>query len=87
MMFKAALSKFLRSFETFQRKSTKLITWCCRLCPSHYRYQRGNRSLADNLVAPSKAKVPALSGGIVPSKEEEEEYDIPEEIEDVIGKD
>ena len=50
------------------------------------RYQRGSRSLADNLVAPPNAKVPALSGGILPANEVEEGYDIPEEMEDVIGK-
>lgn len=51
-----------------------------------FRYQRGNRSLADNLDAPRQPKVPSLSGGLTLTEDDDEEYDIPEEMEDVIGK-
>ena len=49
-----------------------------------FRYQRGSRSLVDNLSTKRTA-----SGGIQQTgslQDEEEEYDIPDEIEDVIGQ-
>ena len=53
---------------------------------SLFRYQRGNRSLADNLDTQPRPKVPSLSGGLTLTEDEDEEYDVPEEMEDVIGK-
>lgn len=49
-----------------------------------YRYSRGSRSLADNL-----RKVPAtsvLQTTKSTEEEDDEEYDIPDEIEEVIGE-
>ena len=45
-----------------------------------WRYQRGSRSLADNLQSRKAEGV-----GSRELRDEEEEYDIPDEIEDVIG--
>lgn len=54
-----------------------------------HRYQRGSRSISDNLQLSKEAILQKSQGsnvgGITPM-EEEEEYDIPEEIENVIGK-
>ena len=51
------------------------------------RYQRGSRSLADNLQLSKEAVLQREQGGTGPSlsADEEEEYDIPDEIENVIG--
>ena len=52
-----------------------------------HRYQRGSRSLADNLQLSKEAVLQREQGGTGPllSADEEEEYDIPDEIENVIG--
>lgn len=47
------------------------------------RYQRGNRSLLDNLLKIGSVQPTVNQTQAV--EEEEEEYDIPEELEDVIG--
>ena len=44
------------------------------------RYQRGNRSLAENLSRDGNA-----TEKMVTDADEDEEYDIPEELEDVVG--
>ena len=49
---------------------------------SYDRYQRGNRSLMDNLQKGGSGPTTMNKGQ---DEEEEEEYDIPEELEDVIG--
>lgn len=48
------------------------------------RYQRGNRSLLDNLL--KRGNVQPTVNQTQAVEEEEEEYDIPEELEDVIGQ-
>ena len=51
------------------------------------RYQRGSRSLAENLKAQDVAPIAVATGGSQIAKEDDDDdYDIPEEIEDVIGK-
>ncbi len=50
-------------------------------CLFVFRYQRGSRSLADNLVLTQTGK-----DANVTDEEQGEEYDIPEEIEEVIGQ-
>ena len=50
-----------------------------------YRYQRGSRSLLDNLGGGSGA-IAGGQGGVTLEDEDEEEYDVPEEIEEVIGE-
>ena len=47
-----------------------------------WRYQRGSRSLAENLATSDK---PETEGGIC-DKKDDDEFDIPEEIEEVIGQ-
>ena len=47
-----------------------------------YRYQRGNRSLAENLSSQSSMQ---STGGNLTESKEDEEYDIPEELEEIIG--
>ncbi len=52
------------------------------------RYQRGSRSLADNLTTPSNqqsASSVGKMGSTADDDDDDEEYDIPDEIEDVIG--
>ena len=51
------------------------------------RYSRGSRSLADNLrKAPASAVQSSMSSNQTTMEvDEDEEYDIPDEIEDVIG--
>ena len=44
------------------------------------RYQRGSRSLADNL-----SQAQPREGAAVQQSTDDEEYDIPDELEDVIG--
>ncbi|XP_056409176.1 tubulin-specific chaperone D isoform X2 [Hyla sarda] len=48
-----------------------------------WRYQRGSRSLADNLLQTLSSSSPGSTAAASPS-DAEEEYDIPEEIENVI---
>lgn len=56
------------------------------------RYQRGSRSLADNLQLSKEAvaqRMAMSNAGVVAGSadnDDDEEYDIPDEIEDVIGK-
>ena len=50
-----------------------------------WRYQRGNRSLAENLKSDGSEATGAAQQGTDVEMEEEEEYDIPEEIEEIIG--
>lgn len=53
------------------------------------RYQRGSRSLAANLSQPAKPGgpvTPSLGRPDLESEAQEEDYDIPEEIENVIGE-
>jgi hypothetical protein len=56
----------------------------------HYRYQRGSRSLADNLQQNKDSDSQRIGMTKTTSTpigdEEEEEYDIPDDIEEVIGK-
>lgn len=49
-----------------------------------FRYQRGSRSLAANLSS-SQTNTAAASPK-VETREQEEDYDIPEELESVIGE-
>lgn len=50
-----------------------------------FRYQRGSRSLAANLsLSQSSAGAAAVTAEV--QAEEQEEYDIPEEVETVIGE-
>lgn len=49
-----------------------------------FRYQRGSRSLAANLS--SSQTNPAAASPKVETREQEEDYDIPEELESVIGE-
>lgn len=50
-----------------------------------FRYQRGSRSLAANLaMSQSSAGAAAVTAEV--QAEEQEEYDIPEEVEMVIGE-
>ncbi|XP_033630444.1 tubulin-specific chaperone D-like [Asterias rubens] len=50
-----------------------------------WRYQRGSRSLAENLKAQDVAPIAVATGGSQIAKEDDDgDYDIPEEIEDVI---
>lgn len=51
-----------------------------------FRYQRGSRSLAANLSMSQSAMVAAALSPEVETQEQEEDYDIPEEVETVIGK-
>lgn len=51
-----------------------------------FRYQRGSRSLAANLSIYQSATVAAALSPEVETQEQEEDYDIPEEVETVIGK-
>ena len=56
---------------------------------SYSRYQRGSRSITDNLQLSKEAvaqKSQASSLGGVNMEVDEEEYDIPDEIESVIGR-
>lgn len=46
------------------------------------RYQRGSRSLAENLSSTPVSKETAVAM----DTDDDEEYDIPDEIEDIIGK-
>ena len=52
------------------------------------RYQRGSRSLADNLQLSKDALLQKATAGpsVSTSEEDDEEYDIPDEIEEVIGE-
>lgn len=50
------------------------------------RYQRGCRSLAENLSKSQSATVVAASTAEMETQEQEEDYDIPEEVENVIGE-
>lgn len=52
---------------------------------STFRYQRGNRSLASTLGSSTAGGTDSTNTELHHHGEEEEEYDIPEEIEDVIG--
>ena len=49
-----------------------------------FRYQRGSRSLADNIKQGYIANKGMMGGNI--TTENDEEYDIPDEVEDVIGE-
>ena len=50
-----------------------------------HRYTRGNRSLAKNLVSePATSEPTKEDQNITEEEEEEENYDIPEEVEDVL---
>lgn len=52
-----------------------------------WRYQRGSRSLADNLTSGSKKNVPSVSTRDAPTEQEkEEDIEVPEETEEVIGQ-
>lgn len=51
-----------------------------------FRYQRGSRSLAANLSMSQSATVADALSPEVETQEQEEDYDIPEEVETVIGK-
>lgn len=54
----------------------------------YLRYQRGSRSLADNLLQSKETADKVTGGSAAPTTaddDDEEEYDIPDEIEEVIG--
>lgn len=51
-----------------------------------FRYQRGSRSLAANLSMSQSTTVAAALTPEVETREQEVDYDIPEEVETVIGK-
>lgn len=51
-----------------------------------FRYQRGNRSLAANLSMSQSAIVAAAVTPEVQVQKQEEDYDIPEDVETVIGQ-
>lgn len=51
-----------------------------------FRYQRGNRSLAANLSMSQSATTTAAVTPEMETQEQEEDYDIPEEVETVIGQ-
>jgi tubulin-specific chaperone D len=52
-----------------------------RLAP--WRYQRGSRSLAENLTTMTPVAEEATSSG---QEEEDEEFDVPEELEEVVNE-
>ncbi len=51
-----------------------------------FRYQRGSRSLAANLSMSQSTTVAAAVTPEVETQDQEEDYDIPEEVETVIGQ-
>uniref|UniRef100_T1JFE7 Tubulin-specific chaperone D n=1 Tax=Strigamia maritima TaxID=126957 RepID=T1JFE7_STRMM len=76
--------KFLTNRETTTRKSSiKLIQRLNFLKPriATWRYQRGNRSLITNLL-PHQETIHRQSES--PKPEDEEDYDLPEELEEII---
>lgn len=55
------------------------------ICSVH-RYNRGSRSLAENLAkVPKTAEQSSATSTKTEAEEEDEDYDIPDEIEEVIG--
>ena len=50
-----------------------------------WRYQRGSRSLAENMKAGGQGVNPKATDDVEMKEGGEEDYDIPEEIEEVIG--
>ncbi|KAI7830495.1 tubulin folding cofactor D C terminal-domain-containing protein [Gamsiella multidivaricata] len=90
---------FIESRELFMSNSTmkKLIVklsqrvGLCLLKPrvAAWRYQRGNRSLASNLgmdLALEAGKLDKISTAIAEDTEDDENFDVPEAIEDVIER-
>ncbi len=74
-LHKLAIKLLQRLGLTFLK--TRVASW---------RYQRGSRSLAENLqLDGSGGKEQVEQSSDVRMEEEDEEYDIPEEIEDIIG--
>lgn len=61
-----------------------LLSFFFQLFHVVFRYQRGSRSLAANLF--SSQSNAAAGSPKVETQEEEEDYDIPEELESVIGE-
>lgn len=61
-----------------------LLSFFLQLFRVVFRYQRGSRSLAANLSS-SQSNEEAVSPK-VETQAEEEDYDIPEELESVIGE-
>lgn len=51
-----------------------------------FRYQRGSRSLAANLSMSQSTAVATAPTPVVETQDMEEDYDIPEEVETVIGQ-
>jgi hypothetical protein len=72
--------KFIMYGFTVQLSLWSKIEQCNGFC----RYQRGNRSLVNNLQ--KEAVVQQMMNQKQEEEEEDEGYDIPEELEDVIGK-
>ncbi|XP_076451234.1 tubulin-specific chaperone D-like [Babylonia areolata] len=81
---------FMESNNTLLRKSTtKLIQRLGLIFLKHqvtaWRYQRGSRSLAENLRVGAASNPAAAVSTESKLEQEEEEFDIPEETEEVIG--
>lgn len=51
-----------------------------------FRYQRGSRSLAANLSMSQTSSVTIAATTDMETQQQEEDYDIPEEVETVIGQ-
>lgn len=66
-------------------RSTELIV-LKGICACFFRYQRGSRSLAANLSMSQSASTTDAVSPDVEAQEQEEDYDIPEEVETVIGE-
>ena len=64
-------------FERMSNYSKEFIRTC--------RYQRGSRSLLANL-GDSSAALTGGQGGTELEEDDDEDYDIPEEIEEIIGE-
>lgn len=76
----------LASWRSVRKKKTylssfKTITHC-----TSCRYQRGSRSLAANLSKSQSSVTDAVTTHMDTEGQEEEDYDIPEEVESVIGE-
>lgn len=61
-------------------------TQTCKVNVNVFRYQRGSRSLAANVSMSQPLTATDAATPEVETQEQEEDYDIPEELETVIGK-
>ena len=67
------------------RPDVSLSIVCVCVCV-FVRYQRGNRSLASNLSRSPLTSTEDPASPVVDTEDREEDYDIPEEVENVIGE-